>query len=317
MSSTEEPSDSQIQELVDGLFVPERSADYHERLKIVGNRAVSFLVAALNDPHIRTTVFDSPIPQGSPDLAWPLYRIGELLATSGSEAAAVHFSDYLTNEDQRFREYAAWGLGSIALESCVEPVSRILAGEDRELRTSAMTGIRRALAAGGGGRAFFKAIRASVEDLLDVDYGGYYELLVDVELEEGTDALSPPERNYFAASLYYYEICNGGPWQYFGNSTADYHGMIVAGLRAIDAPRTAQTLEDAGKVFGPEGPPKDREARYEMMDTFSDQQEKNIDELYSPEKNIDNSRFPSGEDIEMLLFLYVVEHRAEFREYPS
>jgi hypothetical protein len=274
---------------------------------------VSILVAALNDPHVPTTVFYSPIPEGSPDLASPLYRIGELLATSGSEAAAVHFSDYLTKEDQRFREYAAWGLGSIALENCVEPVSRILAGEDRELRTSAIMGIRRAHAAGRGGRAFFKAIRASVENLLDVDFGGYYELLVDVEAQEGTDALSAPERNYFSASLYYFEICNGGPWQYFGNSTADYHGMIVAGLRAIDAPRTAQTLEDAGKVFGPEGPPKDREARDEIMDTFSDQQEESIDKLYS-QKNIDNSRFPSGEDIEMLLFLYVVEHRAEFRD---
>ena len=119
--------------------------------------------------------------------------------------------------------------------------------------------------------------------------------------------MSGAERNYFAASLYYFEIQNGGPWQYLSNPTGDYHSMILAGLRAIGAPLTAQALEEAGKVFGPDGPPQDRNRRDEMVELFSGHQIEIIDKLYSV--------FPSGENIEMLLFLYAAEHKREFRDW--
>lgn len=137
----------------------------------------------------------------------------------------------------------------------------------------------------------------------------FYEKLIELENDKGAEALSDAERNYFAASMYYFEIQNGGPWQYFSNSTADYHGMILAGLRAIGATRTAQVLESAGKVFGPDGPPEDRDRRDEMVESFTDQQAEIIDNLYSV--------FPSGENIEMLLLLYAADHRSEFKNCLS
>ena len=40
------------------------------------------------------------------------------------------------------------------------------------------------------------------------------QTLVEIEREQGTAALSNQERNFFAASMYFHEIENGGPWQY-------------------------------------------------------------------------------------------------------
>jgi hypothetical protein len=132
-----------------------------------------------------------------------------------------------------------------------------------------------------------------------------YQKLLNAEHGSVPKVMSEPETHYWQVALYYYEIQNGGPWQYFGNSTGDDHSLIIAGLRAIGAPKTAQVLEEAGKVFGPDGPPRNRDLRNEMLDSLTARQQEIVDQLYS--------EFPSGENIEMLLFLYAVEHRAEFR----
>jgi hypothetical protein len=108
----------------------------------------------------------------------------------------------------------------------------------------------------------------------------HYTKLIDFENEQGIDALTQPERDYFAASIYYFEIQNGGPWQYIGNSTANYHPQIIEGLRAIGAPRTAQVLEELGGVFGPSGPSADRERRNDQADAFTDRQADAVDRLY-------------------------------------
>jgi uncharacterized protein DUF4375 len=175
----------------------------------------------------------------------PPSKYGELLATSDCAGAAVHFLEYLTSEDQCLRQYAAWGRGSIAEENCAEPVNRILATEDRKTRTFAVLGIGRALAAKRGEPAFFEAIRGALDEFLYFEMAEFYQIVIEVENQQGTAALSSEETSFFAASRYYFEIQNGGPWQYFGNSTANYHKMIVAGLKGIGAPETAETL--AGK----------------------------------------------------------------------
>jgi hypothetical protein len=129
-------NDPTIEELVDGLFIPDRSAACYDRLKNTGNRAVRLLVAAVNKSSLATDALHRSIPQDFPNLDSPLYRIGELLAASGSGSApaVTHFLHNLTSRDQRLREYAAWGLGSIALSNCGEPVMRILATEERRAR---------------------------------------------------------------------------------------------------------------------------------------------------------------------------------------
>jgi hypothetical protein len=395
-----ETGDAQIEELVDGLFVQDDSAHCFERLKTVGDRAIPFLVSALKDPRVPTTAFDPPIPPGLPNFASPFYRISNLLENSRSADAAAPFVELLSGPDPRFRQDAARSLGAIGLENCIEPVRRILTGDDQHLRTYAMMGIEVALSAGRAAPEFIRAIRPCLVDLLRVparfgpclapkllaridaqratpillspehlspenptlqdviaalneaqsaiphslllpliaqlepladQYRRSQELseallayarnpdahtetrlrgllkspieevqtgaaralaalngiedfdgkLVEIELEDvrGVETLSAAERNYYTVSIYYYEIQNGGLWQYFGNSTADYHKMILAGLRAFGAPRSAQVLEDAGGVFGPDGPPEDRNARSEAVDSFSVHQAETIDSL--------------------------------------
>jgi len=129
--------------------------------------------------------------------------------------------------------------------------------------------------------------------------------LCDLENEKGIAALTDAERNYFTASIYYYEIMNGGPWQYIGNSTADYHVQIIEGLRAIGAHNTAQVLVELGRVFGPSGPSANRGLRNDQADAFTEQQAGAIGCLYE--------EFPSaGENIEMLLDLYAAANAADF-----
>jgi hypothetical protein len=82
--------------------------------------------------------------------------------------------------------------------------------------------------------------------------------------------------------------------------------LIVAGLRAIGAEAAAQILDDAGKVFGPSGPPADHCRRVELLNALSDEQEQVVDDLF-------NSDFTGGDNIEMLGFLYAAEHRSDFR----
>jgi hypothetical protein len=135
---------------------------------------------------------------------------------------------------------------------------------------------------------------------------GQYTKLIHLVDEQGIDALTEAERDYYTASIYYYEIQNGGPWQYIGNSTADYHAQITEGLRAIGAPKTARVLDKLGRVFGPSGPSVNRELRNDQAGAFTTRQAAAVDRLYAT--------FPSpGENIEMLRDLYVAAHAADFR----
>jgi hypothetical protein len=160
-------------------------------------------------------------------------------------------------------------------------------------------------------RAFLQSpnetVQTAAASALAAFYGveGHYTKLCDLANDQGTDALTEAERNYYTASIYYYEIQNGGPWQYIGNSTADYHAQIVEGLRAIGAPKSAQILDELGRVFGPSGPPANRELRNDQADAFAAGQSVAVDRLYAT--------FPSpGENLEMLLDLYAAVHAADF-----
>jgi hypothetical protein len=129
--------------------------------------------------------------------------------------------------------------------------------------------------------------------------------LIDIRFKQGLEALTEHERNYYAAHVYYYEVANGGLWQYFENSTANDHKVILAGLNAIGAPHVAKVLEAAGLAFGPDGPPEDRARRNEALDSFTPEQEWIIEDLNTDEVFGDVN-------MEMLLYLYAVEHKQDF-----
>jgi hypothetical protein len=65
-------------------------------------------------------------------------------------------------------------------------------------------------------------------------------------------------------------------------------------------------LMETMQVFGPDGPPDDWEKRREIVYSFSDEQLDVLDDL--------NTRyFACKENIDMLLYLYVVDHKDDFR----
>jgi hypothetical protein len=139
----------------------------------------------------------------------------------------------------------------------------------------------------------------------------FYHELIGIECNQGAGALSEAERNYCMASMYYWEIMNNGLWLYLRDYAAQYHATILDALRVIGAPRTAQVLETAGNVFGPEGPPSDPVKCAEAVDSLSDAQAEIVNNLNQ------NSPIPEDENIEMLLYLYAAEHKDEFRARAS
>src|SRR5262245_33209531 len=112
MNSNEPFSDERIRDLVEGLFVSERSDHCLETLKTAGRRAVPCLIAALRDPRVPATAYLPPY--GLPDFSAPLYRISGLLEDSGSPDAAAPFLELLQSAEDRLRKHGAMELGSIA-----------------------------------------------------------------------------------------------------------------------------------------------------------------------------------------------------------
>jgi hypothetical protein len=95
--------------------------------------------------------------------------------------------------------------------------------------------------------------------------------LVKKEAEEGFQALSLPERTYFAVSCLIGEVYNGGFEQFFSNSSGAMYGYALNGLLEIEAHGTAALLEKAkGILFGNQSVPLDRQERYNAMRQVDD-----------------------------------------------
>ncbi|HLK64565.1 MAG TPA: DUF4375 domain-containing protein [Bryobacteraceae bacterium] len=190
-----------------------------------------------------------------------------------------------------------------------DEANRILAGEDRRDKVAALMSLGRILVAGRFEDTFYEAICGNLDDCLYWEIAALWGGLCDVvNGQNGLAGLSSAERNFYAALSFHYSWQNGGLWQYF-HYLADHHQLTIEGLRAIGAPRHAQMLESAGSVFGPDGPPADRESRSAAIDALTDQQVQHIHDCNVP--------IPGAEHIDLLLFVYSVEHRAEFREYAT
>jgi len=69
----------------------------------------------------------------------------------------------------------------------------------------------------------------------------------------------------FALHWLHLEVCNGGFWQYFWNSTSTSMPEAVAGFRAIGMPEVAELIENAARKLGPEFP-FDREDRIQIIE---------------------------------------------------
>jgi hypothetical protein len=125
-----------------------------------------------------------------------------------------------------------------------------------------------------------------------------------VAIMKGIGVLSEAERNYVMVS-YYLDAPKGGLWRYLETSMADNHKLIVPGLVAIGALETARILDEAGRAFGPDGPPESFGQRIGAGRAFTPEQE----QVFS---RLNQAYLLRGENVEMLAFLYAAEHADEF-----
>ena len=123
--------------------------------------------------------------------------------------------------------------------------------------------------------------------------------------ESGFAGLTEPQQNYEAVFLYDAEVRNGGHLQYFANSSGNNWKSARRGLTAVGAAERARMLEEAIAVFGPGGPPEDREARQAIVARFSKSNDAAMEAL-------DDRYYAGTENLEKLLSLYAIENKKHF-----
>lgn len=81
------------------------------------------------------------------------------------------------------------------------------------------------------------------------------------EAAVGVNALSPAERVFLCVWNLEAEVNNGGFAQFYINSAGDNARETPVALREIGAMQAAAIAEEGNNLFGPSGPPADRDAR--------------------------------------------------------
>ncbi|WP_411801018.1 DMP19 family protein [Acinetobacter haemolyticus] len=88
--------------------------------------------------------------------------------------------------------------------------------------------------------------------------------------QQGFDALSATERLNYLVGYLYYQVHNGGVWQYLSNPCGPEAPQLSEALQLIGAPRHAAALDECLSHFPPEGPPQDQSERDEIVDNITD-----------------------------------------------
>lgn len=105
----------------------------------------------------------------------------------------------------------------------------------------------------------------------------------------GVASLSRLQRDALCVLNFQTELNNGGMHQYLLNSSGDLAKETPEIFRRIGACEAAQILDEANTLFGPDGPPADREERMAMLLAFPKHIEDRIyalsDEFYDAENH--------------------------------
>lgn len=88
---------------------------------------------------------------------------------------------------------------------------------------------------------------------------------IDRLAKVGFDALSIAEATIAAAWLFEAGVLNDGFEKYYSSKRGDLAFHVPEALRLLGAMQLAQIAVEANAVFGSGGPPRDRDARTEMV----------------------------------------------------
>jgi hypothetical protein len=118
--------------------------------------------------------------------------------------------------------------------------------------------------------------------------------------------LTEPERTFVTIWTLEADVNNGGFDQYYLNSSGDHAHDAPRALRAVGAETMAQIVDDANAVFGPGGPPADRDARLAALEALGPEAEERWNEL-------DDRFFEYPDDLTGCLNAYVQANRAQIQ----
>ena len=128
----------------------------------------------------------------------------------------------------------------------------------------------------------------------DIEAQKAFDQLARVGFEKLTDS----EKILAAVWTYQAGVANGGFVRYFASASGDMAFYVPAALGVIGSVAMAGIAAEANKVFGADGPPKDREARRAIVQTFSDEIRKKLTAL-------EDQFYASPEDADEFLDLYL------------
>ncbi len=188
-------SDAEIQKMVDRLFAQEDKDFNFDRLKLVGSKAVPYLITALEDPKTKTKQFG----EGDHilDAKSPFERICKLLGAIGPAEAALPLAKYIDHEDDQFRKQAALVLGNIGTDECIAAMLKALDDDEDYVRSYAMMGIQSGIDSERCTKEFLDAMFPALKKLLNRDdssiSGTAPELLFTINSNRALPILLSPE----------------------------------------------------------------------------------------------------------------------------
>jgi len=120
-----------------------------------------------------------------------------------------------------------------------------------------------------------------------------------IELEsKGFDGVGEPERVLATIWVVEAEVNNGGFDQLFYNTAGDIAFYAAKAFDSIGAHNMASIAQKALDLFGPEGPPKNRDDRVKALESISEKYEEFLN-------NLDYEFTGYPDNIQELLFTYV------------
>ena len=145
--------------------------------------------------------------------------------------------------------------------------------------------------------------------LKDIERKKLFEIwdqVYDRYLQEDWNNLTEAEQNFYAVWHFESEVNSGGFESYYFNSGGDHALYAPKALRIIGAPKLAQIIDKANKIF-PKGPPsQDIDDRQEIMDNYGD-------DIYSLWEHLDQKIFTREEPTEFLLWQYYQKNKTHFK----
>jgi hypothetical protein len=147
----------------------------------------------------------------------------------------------------------------------------------------------------------------SLEDETDVVIEIGQLLWNKSENDKDFESLNDFEKNVIFIEMLEGEVNNGGFDQYFFNSSGEYAHETLKALAEINAPKMAEILNQAIKVFPSLPIPKDTGVRRELMEDLPEEISYKWDKL-------DNEFYEYPENLSGLVIEYVKLNKEKFEE---